>query len=116
MLASPTPPSAFVIPGPIDYHGALNDGLVTVEMTIQVFVGRTTDLGCQKTLNTYLKSDGPTSVKAVLEAPDEGRPTPRLGGLCSDLIVTATTGYGIYKSPDGSGEVLGAEWVVKVFV
>ncbi|HEX4521660.1 MAG TPA: hypothetical protein VH063_18945 [Gaiellaceae bacterium] len=110
MLASPTPPAAHVIPGPIEYHGALSDGLETVEMTVQVFVSRTTDIGAQTTLDEYIASDGPSSVKAAIESDS------RLGGKCADLIVTSSSGYRVYKSPDGSGEVIGAEWLVKVYV
>lgn len=108
MLASPTPPCAYVFPDETEYHQAFDNGAENWGLVVRVLVSDVFDQGSQETLDQYLASDGPLSVKAALEADDE------LGGIVSSLMVERTTGYRQYQV--GTGMALGADWIVNVLV
>jgi len=114
MLAQPSPPAAHIIPGPIDWHRALQDGMSSMDFVVQVFVPTTTDQGSQELLDLMLATTGEHSVKAAIEKKDPGQNRRNLGGACSDLLVTTTTGYRQYKGANGA-EMLGADWNVTVY-
>jgi len=107
MLANPSPPAIHLYPGPTEFHQAMGGGAEFWSFTVQAFVALVSDIGSQQRLDRMLASDGPDSVRAALES------DPTLGGECDDLIVTERTGYQIF-SPQGRGEILGAEWSVRV--
>ena len=112
ILANPTPPTIWVLPGEIQYDQAMNRGLDDQAVLVQALVGVSTDIGAQITLDKFLAPTGESSVKAVLE--DE-RPGPvTLGGLVQDAAVVSCTGYRQYPRADGS-VLLGAEWTVQVW-
>lgn len=114
MLAQPTPPAAHIIPGPTDWHRALQDGMASMDLVVQVFVPMTTDQGSQELLDLFLATTGEHSIKAAIEKKDPGQHRRNLGGACSDLLVTTTTGYRTYKGANGA-EMLGADWNVTVY-
>lgn len=117
LLTNPTPPAAEIEPAPIEYDLAMQRGLDKWQFIVRVFVGMTSDVGAQKRLDTFMQSDGDTSIKAALES------DPTLGGAADDLIVTKCSGYKIFAreiataSGRGSagGPLLGAEWTVEVY-
>ena len=61
-LANPTPPCIEIVPGPIAYDEAFNDGAHTYNITVRVFVGMVSEIGAQKLLDQFLASTGPKSV------------------------------------------------------
>lgn len=112
ILANPTPPTIWVLPGEITYDQTMGRGHDAQTVQVQALVGMASDIGADETLERFLAADGATSVKAVLE--DE-RPGPvTLGGLIQDLAVVNCTGYRQYPRADGS-VLLGAEWTVQVW-
>lgn len=110
MLSNPTPPAIHIVPGSTEYHATMGSGgSEWWEFTVQAFVATANDVGAQMRLDRMLDSEGAESVFAAIES------DRTLGGECDDLIVTTRTGYQIF-APDGRGEVLGAEWTVRVFI
>jgi len=107
MLTNPTPPAAHVIPGSIDYDGAMQRGHDVWELTVQVFVGLVADRGAQLRLDTMLAPSGGDSVKAAIEG------DRTLGGVVDTLRVSRMTGYQVFNLE--RGPVLGAEWTVLVY-
>jgi len=112
ILANPTPPTLWVLPGEITYDMTMNRGQDDQGILVQAIVGTSTDQGAQLTLDRFLAPDGIYSVKAVLESERPGPVT--LGGLVEDLAVVSCTGYRQYPRPDGTA-YLGAEWTVQVW-
>ena len=112
ILANPTPPTLWVLPGEIAYDMAMNRGQDNQGILVQAIVGTSTDQGAQVTLDRFLAPDGIYSAKAVLESERPGPVT--LGGLVEDLAVVSCTGYRQYPRPDGTA-YLGAEWTVQVW-
>jgi hypothetical protein len=112
ILANPTPPTLWVLPGETVYDQAMNRGQDNQGIMVQAIVGTATDQGAQLTLDRFLAPDGIYSVKAVLESERPGPVT--LDGLVEDLAVVSCTGYRQYPRPDGSA-YLGAEWTVQVW-
>ena len=112
ILANPTLPTIYVLPGETTFDTAMNRGLDSQGVLVQALVGVPSDIGAQITLDRFLDVDGAHSVKAILEA---ARPGPvTLGGLVNDLAVVSCTGYRQIPRPDGTA-YLGAEWTVQVW-
>lgn len=107
LLANPTPPSAEVQPGPVEYDAAMARGSDRWTMTVRVFVGAVTDRGAQARLDKMLAPTGGYSVKAALQA------DRTLDGAAQTLRVVRCTGYRIFGR-EGAAPVLGAEWEVDV--
>lgn len=76
------------------------EGYDTRGFRVRVIVGEDTAEN-QEPLDALID---PTGMKPRLEADD-------LGGMVSNVLVTESTGYRIYETPDG--QRLGAEWVVE---
>ena len=110
MLSNPTPPAAHVFPDQVEYDQAMQRGLDVWTLTVQCYVGFTTDIGAQKRLDELLAKTGSMSVKQLIE-------TDRtLCGIVHDCRVTAASGYRLYSAAgDNTRLVLGAEWTVQVF-
>lgn len=85
MLASPTPPAIHIIPPAIEYHQAMQNGLGTVSVTVQLLAALGPDIGAQKKLDLYRAPSGASSVKAAIEA------DPTLGGVVKDCIVVSAS-------------------------
>src|SRR5437899_143814 len=107
MLANPTPPAVTLYPADVTYDLAMRRGLDRWAFTVQAFVGLTTDIGAQTTLDQFIASSGAQSVKTRIEADQT------LGGLVSDVNVVTCTGYRLYLR-EGAPTVLGAEWRVEI--
>lgn len=108
MLSNPTPPTAHIIPGSVEYDQAMGRGIDLLMLTAQVFIGLVSDIQAQKKLDEYLAGSGARSVKQALEA------DRTLGGACQTLRVTRSSGYRV-ASNAGGGQVLLAEWEIEVF-
>lgn len=115
MLANPLPPSVWVVPDETDYDEAMQRGLDCVKITVQAFAGLVADQGAQALLDEMLDPAGATSVKAAIEA------DRTLGGVVDDLRVVRHTGYQVFQRPNlgsgtSTGQLVGAEWSVDVYV
>lgn len=62
------PPMATVGVDTVNYHGAFRGGLPQYMFTVSVVVARASDRIAQKRLDDYLSYDGPTSIRAAIEA------------------------------------------------
>ena len=111
-LVNPSPPGFHLWPSEVPtYHktfGAPGLALVDVEFTVQAFVAFGTNEGSQEMMDAFLGVDD-LSVAAALEA------DRTLGGLCDDLIVTASSGYGFLVTSDNR-PLLTSDWAVTVVV
>lgn len=107
MLANPTPPCGYVVPGEVTYDEAMGRGHDLLTMRVVVLAGATSDIGGQRKLDEFLAPDGASSVKAALEA------SRTLDGTVSDLRVVSATGYRSY-SLAGGGVAVGCEWTVQI--
>lgn len=108
MLANPTLPVAYVVPGEINYHAAMGNGHSDWNLLIELQVGAISEMGAQDKLDALISETGEQSVKAAIEA------EPTLGGLVDDLIVQGVRDYGLFAKGDGTA-VLGARvlvWVI----
>jgi len=110
VLGAPTPPAIQIQPGMAEYHQTFGaPSAEWWEFRVHAFVANTNDIASQRLLDRMLESEGSVSVKAALES------DTTLNGLVDDLIVVSRTGYQTFV-PEGRGPVLGAEWVVRVFI
>lgn len=108
ILVNPTLPTAYVLPGDIDFHQTMGDGHSDWHLTIELQVGTVSDIGAQDTLDALISETGAKSVKAAIEA------EPTLGGLVDDLVVQGVRDYGLFARAQGDA-VLGARlsvWVI----
>jgi hypothetical protein len=116
MLGNPTPPTIEVMgPEEIQYDVAMQRGGDENVVVVRAFIGISSDIAAQMTLDKMLQSSGPLSVKEAIEkvdSPGSGRVT--LGGLVDDLRVTRSTGYQVYPQPGEQDDVLGAAWYVQI--
>lgn len=108
MLANPTPPAIHLYPAGVEYDYSFRRGYDTWTLTVQAFVGLSSDIGAQQKLDSYLAPSGQLSLKQIAE-------TDRtLGGIVESVRVVAASGYHTYIR-EGGGSVLGAEWQVEIF-
>jgi hypothetical protein len=111
LLASPTPPTIHLYPGgpagQIAYDLTLARGVDQWALTVQAFVGPTSDIGAQKKLDQYLAPSGPQSIKQAVES------DPTLGGLVHQVHVPSCAGYRQYILETAT--YIGAEWYVQVY-
>lgn len=113
ILGSPTPPSAEVLPAPIEYDLTMGRGTDRWMLTVRAFVSFGSDIGAQKRLDLFIAPTGPNSVKTALEAKDEnGKYLAGLAGIDS-VHVKSCSGYRVVDRP-GGGPVLAVEWTVEV--
>lgn len=106
LLASPTLPVAFVVPGETDFHQSFgNNGHSDYNLIVELHVSALTDIGGQDQLDALLSESGDRSVKAALEA------NPTLGGLADNLVVQGFRDYGAFARANGD-VVLGARVLV----
>lgn len=110
VMANPTPPSADVRRGPVEYDQAMQQGVTHWTMLVRVFVAGAADKGAQVNLDAYLSPDGDRSVKQAIES------DPTLGGLVSDLQVTEASGEQTYTIDNRPDPILGSEWTVEVWL
>lgn len=106
-LSNPTPPAIHVFPGQIMFDSTFQRGMDILEFRVQAFIGLTTDIGAQTTLDQYLAGSGALSVKAALEA------DKTLGGAAFDTRVVSSTGLQQYTG--GQAPLLMCEWTVSIY-
>jgi hypothetical protein len=88
------PPIGFPVLNTVNYHGAMNGGLVTMDWTIQVVVGRWVDRVAHSTLDGYLSYSGASSIRAALEA------DKTLGGVVQNLILPSSSNISALEQDD----------------
>lgn len=110
MITNPTPPTAYVYPGPASYDLAMNRGLDSLELRVRAYISQTTDQGSQLRLDELLEPSGSGSMKAAIEA------DTTLGGLVGygGCRVTGNSGYQEYQV-QGHGPYLGSEWTLQIY-
>lgn len=103
VLVDQVPVPCAVVGGPerIEYDTTYRDGRVTLTIPVQVYVSRSSERAGQDTMDGYLASTGPLSVKAAIEG------DPTLGGAAETTQVPAMREYGTYII--GGIEYLGFE-------
>lgn len=107
VLSNPTPPAAHLFPETVEYDMTFGRGHDDWFFTVQAFVGMTGDIAAQINLDRMLAPSGESSVKEALET------GPAITGV-QDVHVLSCAGYRIYTRP--TGDVLGAEWRVRVLL
>jgi hypothetical protein len=88
------PPFGYPVLTSVDYHGAMSGGLVTMNWTVFVVVGRYTDRNAFATLDNYLSYSGAQSIRACLEA------DRTLGGVCQNLIISSSSNISSLEQDD----------------
>lgn len=88
------PPMAFPVLNAVTYHGAMGSGLITMDWTINVVVGRYVDRVAHATLDGYLSYSGATSIRAALET------DLTLGGVVQNLILSSSTNVSALEQDD----------------
>ena len=79
--SSLNPPVGFPVINRIEYHGAMQGGLVIYDCTVYVIVGRYTDDRAFDTADDFLAFSGAKSIRAVLEGDQT------LGSVAQSLTV-----------------------------
>ena len=120
MISDPTPPTIWVVAGPVTYDVAYARGADDLTMIVQAFVALTSDIAAQQRLDRFMLPGGPESVKAAIEAKMIGETTVTLGGACADLRVTGISRPqvepAISRSQTGGQPLIAAEWRIEVEV
>lgn len=107
LLGAPTPPTAHVFAGPVEFDAAFGRGLDMLVITVQVLVPALSDIGSQQKLALYRAGSGSQSVKAAIES------DRTLGGVSQTLRVTGMGAEQLFAF-EGRGPFLGSEWRVEV--
>jgi hypothetical protein len=94
-------------PDEVEYDVTFGRGSDTWMILVQAFVASVFDQASQQRLDRMLAPTGAESIKEAIES------DRTLGGACSDLRVTRSSGYQTYAL-EGRGNVLGAEFTVQV--
>ena len=105
---SPNPPVAIVELERIDYDGALQQGLTTLEFKIIVIVSRQSDRVSQRLLNDYASQNGSRSIKIAVESDRS------LNGNAMDCRVQSLTSVGSLEL--NNTEYAAIEFSVVVYV
>lgn len=79
------PPIGFPVLNSIQYHRAFQGGMMEMDWSIIIVVGRYLDRVAHDRLDGFLSFNGATSVRAALEA------DKTLGGIVDSLIVSDST-------------------------
>jgi hypothetical protein len=70
----------------VTYHAAFGNGNVHHEFTLHLIVGRVNVRTSMASLEGFMSYDGPSSIRAALEAPDAVG-ARSLGGVVQDVVV-----------------------------
>jgi len=104
--ASIVVPTAFLIPGSIEFDETMSRGVDLYTLTVRLLVQRATDQIAQENLDPYLAGSGASSIKAAIESDQT------LGGAADWTRVTRVSRYGDIDHA-GLG-YLGADFTVEV--
>lgn len=106
VLTQPTPPCAYVGLGPTEYDRSMRRGHDSWTFLVTVLVGFVHDIGAQMTLDAFLMSHGPTSIKTLIEA------DKTLDGTVIQAWVPSVSAPRVYQLEGIQHAVIGAEWTV----
>ena len=107
-LSAPNPPGIQIVPPSVAYDFAMSHGQDEWTFILQAFVPFTADTAAQRLLDQVCSPEGPSSVKALLEA------DKTLGGEVSTLRVVSQSAGAQAQSAAGSPMLL-VEFTVQVF-
>ena len=93
---NPSIPAAVISLNSVDYHQAFKNGLIELNFTITVIVGRFNSRSAQHNLNEYADNSGDRSIKAAIES------DRTLGGAAFDCIVQTMSGISNIDLNDGN--------------
>jgi len=97
-----SPPVGYPVLNSVNYHRAYGGGLVSVEWSIYIIVGRYTDARAYVALDGFLSTSGASSVRAAIEA------DKTLNGTVQTLILSSATS--IMPQTQGDAEFLMARF------
>ena len=107
VLANPTPPCIYVMPGETEYDIAMGNGADRLNFIIRIMVPANGDIAQQRMLDLMCASTGAQSVKAAVEADDS------LGGSVADCQVNSCSAPTLYV-PDNGPPMFGADLALEV--
>lgn len=102
------PPVAVISMNNIEYDGAFQQGLTTMNFTVQLVVTRMAERRAQERLDLYSEPRGEQSVKSAIES------DRTLGGNASDVRVESRPNVGSLQVNDQ--DYLAADFSVVVYV
>jgi len=102
------PPVAVISMNNIEYDGAFQQGLTTMNFTVQLVVTRMAERRAQERLDLYSEPKGEQSVKSAIES------DRTLGGNASDVRVESRPNVGSLQVNDQ--DYLAADFSVVVYV
>lgn len=105
VLASPTPPCAYIFADEIEFDYTMGRGTDRFGFLVRVAVPLVEDIGQQVNLDAYRAGSGPRSIKAAVEADSV------LGGALRVTGVSRDTQYAI----DGKPPALGCEFRIELY-
>lgn len=93
---NPSMPAAVVSLNSVDYHQAFKNGLIELNFTVTVIVGRFNARSAQQTLNEFADNSGDKSIRAAIES------DRTLGGNAFDCVVQTMSGISNIDLNDGN--------------
>jgi hypothetical protein len=97
---NPNPPGVAISLDRVVYDSVFARGCDEYEFTIHLFVTRGDDRTAQVRIEDYIAGNGPTSIKAVIEA------DPTLGGVAQTVRVSEARNLGTQDRADGTSLML----------
>lgn len=110
VLSNPTAPSFEIelAPDGVNYDMSMGRGFDEWFVTVRGLAGFTTDVGAQKTVDTWIAPSGTGSVKAAIES------DRTLSGACDSLHVTSVVPRAFASASVPNATYVGAEWTVRI--
>ena len=93
---NPSIPAAIVNLDSVNYHQAFKNGLIELNFTITVIVGRFSARSSQQKLNDFADNSGDNSIRAAIES------DRTLGGNAFDCVVQTMSGISNIDLNDGN--------------
>ena len=93
---NPSIPAAIVNLDSVNYHQAFKNGLIELNFTITVIVGRFSARSSQQKLNDFADNSGDSSIRAAIES------DRTLGGNAFDCVVQTMSGISNIDLNDGN--------------
>ena len=93
---NPSIPAAIVNLDSVNYHQAFKNGLIELNFTVTVIVGRFSARSSQQKLNDFADNSGDSSIRAAIES------DRTLGGNAFDCVVQTMSGISNIDLNDGN--------------